>query len=57
MNYASNLNTALMVNLLSVGLYSVYFVVQFYPWFKFSFLFFSGMVTCDNEFKTKERKI
>ena len=32
-------------------------VVQFYPWFKFSFLLFLGMVMCDNEFETKENKI
>ena len=57
MNYAPNLNTALMVNLLSVGLYNVNVVVQFYLRFKFSFLFFLGMVICDNDFETKESKI
>ena len=56
MNYASNLNTALMVNLLSVWLYNVNVVVQFYLWFKFYFLLFLGMVMCD-EFETKESKI
>ena len=32
-------------------------VVQFYPWFKFYFLLFLGMVMYDNEFETKEYKI
>ena len=32
-------------------------MVQFYPWFKFSFLLFLGMVMYDNEFDTKEKKI
>ena len=32
-------------------------VVQFPPWFKFSFLLFLGMVMYDNEFETKENKI
>ena len=36
---------------------SVYVVVQFYPWFKFYFLLFLGMLMYDNEFKTKENKI
>jgi len=31
-------------------------VVQFYPWFKFYFLLFLGMVMYDNEFETKEEK-
>ena len=35
----------------------IYVVVQFYPWFKFIFLCFGGMVTYDNEFETKENKI
>ena len=35
----------------------VYVVVQFYPWFKFYFPLFWGMVMYDNEFKTKENKI
>ena len=35
---------------------SVYVVVQFYPWFKFYFLLFLGMVMYDNEFETKENK-
>ena len=35
----------------------VYVVVQFYPWFKFYFLLFWGMVIYDNEFKTKGNKI
>ena len=34
-----------------------YVVVQFYPWFKFYFLLFFGMVIYDNEFETKENKI
>ena len=33
----------------------VYVVDQFYPWFKFSFLLFLGMVKHDNEFQTKEK--
>ena len=32
-------------------------VVQFYPWFKFYFSLFCGMVMYDNKFKTKETKI
>ena len=36
---------------------SVYVVVQFYPWFKFYFPLFWGMVMYDNEFETKENKI
>ena len=32
-------------------------VVQFYPWFKFSFLLFLGMVMNHNDFETKESKI
>ena len=35
----------------------VYVVVQFYPWFKFHFLLFLGIVVYDNEFETKENKI
>ena len=35
----------------------VYIVVQFYPWFKFSFLLFLGIVMYDNEFETKENNI
>ena len=31
-------------------------VVQFSPWFKFSFLLFFGIVMNDNLFKTKENK-
>ena len=38
----------------------VYVVVQFYPWFKFSFLLFLGMVIYDNNMimslKQKKRK-
>ena len=34
-----------------------YVVVQFYPWFKFYFPLFWGMVMSDNEFKTKGNKI
>ena len=32
-------------------------VVQFCPWFKFSFLLFLGMVLYGNDFETKENKI
>ena len=35
----------------------VYVVVQFFPWFKFYFPLFLGMVMYDNEFETKENKI
>ena len=35
----------------------VYVVIQFYPWFKFSFLLFLGIVMYDNEFETRENKI
>ena len=34
-----------------------YVVVQFCPWFKFSFLLFLGMVMYGNDFETKEKKI
>ena len=36
---------------------NVHVVVQFYPWFKFYFPLFLGMVMYDNEFKTKKNKI
>ena len=39
------------------SLYVVNVVVQFYPWFKFYFPLFLGMVMYDNEFETKENKI
>ena len=50
------------INLLEAALsdsvlFLVYVVVQFYPWFKFYFLLFLGMLMYDNEFKTKENKI
>ena len=32
-------------------------VLQFYPWFKFYFLLFLGIVMYDNEFVSKEKKI
>ena len=32
-------------------------MVQFYPWFKFYFPLFCGMVMYDNEFKTKENEV
>ena len=39
---------------------NIYVVVQFYPWFKFSFLLFLGMVMYDNNMimslKQKKRK-
>ena len=35
----------------------VHVVAQFYPWIKFYFPLFQGMVTYDNEFKTKAFKI
>ena len=36
---------------------NVYAVVQFYPWFKFYFLLYLGMVISDTEFQTKESQI
>ena len=36
--------------------FNVYDVVQFYPWFKFYFLLFMGMVMYGDEFETKENK-
>ena len=36
---------------------NTYFVVQFYPRFKFYFSLCLGMVIYDNEFETKEIKI
>ena len=36
---------------------NIYVVVQFYPWFKFYFRAFRGMVMYVNEFETKENKI
>ena len=38
------------------GIY-IYVVVLFYPWLKFYFPLFLGMVIYDNEFKTTENKI
>ena len=35
----------------------LYVVVQFYPWFKFYFPLFLGMVIYDNEFETMKNKI
>ena len=35
----------------------IFVVVQFYPWFKFYFLLFLGMVMYDNDLQTKENKI
>ena len=46
----------MQINTVEVTLY-VYVVVQFYPWFKFYFPLFWGMVIYDNEFKTKGNKI
>ena len=37
--------------------YIVNVVVQLYPWFKYYFLLFWGMVMYDNDFQTKENKI
>ena len=42
---------------LLMALQYIYVVVQFYPWFKFDFPLFLGMVTYENEFKTKGNKI
>ena len=41
----------------NIAVNSVYVVVQFYPWFKFYFPLFLGMVMYDNEFETKGNKI
>ena len=35
----------------------IYVVVQFYPWFKFYFPLFLGMVMYDNEFETMNNGI
>ena len=35
----------------------LYVVTQFYPWFKFYFLSFLGMVMYDNDFETKGNKV
>jgi len=43
--------------LLDSGLSNGYVAVQFYPWFKFYFPLFGGMVMYGNEFKTKGNKI
>ena len=40
-----------------VSITNINVVVQFYPWFKFSFLLFLGIVMYDNEFERKENKI
>ena len=36
---------------------NIYVVVQFYPWFKFYFPLYLGMVIYDNEFETMKNKI
>ena len=41
----------------TVGVLHISVVVQFYPWFKFYFPLFWGMVIYDNEFKTKGNKL
>ena len=46
----------LVFNITCQHLY-VYVVVKFYPWFKFYFLLFLGIVMYDDEFETKENKI
>ena len=47
-------------NIPEIVLVHIYVVVQFYPWFKFSFLLFWGMVMYDNNMimslKQKKRK-
>ena len=40
-----------------VSITNINVVVQFYPWFKFYFLLFLGIVMYDNEFERKENKI
>ena len=42
-----------------VGFQSVYVEVQFYPWFKFSFLLFLGMVMYDDNMtmSLKQKKL
>ena len=54
-NYGSTV--LFFLNLKFMFLIHVYIVVQFYPWFKFSFLLFLGIVMYDNEFETKENNI
>ena len=44
-------------NMMYTHLTYVYVVVQFYPWFKFYFPLFWGMVMYVNESETKENKI
>ena len=44
-------------NIFCQSIDDVYVVVQFYPWFKFYFPLFLGMVRYDNEFTTNENKI
>ena len=54
------LGLLLSQQLQQIRLNNVYVVVQFYPWFKFSFLLFLGMVMYDNNMimslKQKKRK-
>ena len=33
----------------------IYVVVQFYPWLKFCFLLFLGIIMYDNEFETQRK--
>ena len=47
----------IFLNLKFMFLIRVYVVVQFYPWFKFYFLLFLGIVMYDNEFETEENRI
>ena len=44
------------VNLKFMFLIHVYVVLQFYPWFKFYFLLFLGIIMYDNEFETKKNR-
>ena len=43
----------MLLNPLHINI-SIHVVVQFYPWFKFFFPLFLGIVMYDNEFETKE---
>ena len=58
-NYQSLFSALLFSHYMYIVHHSnVYVVVQFYPWFKFSFLLFLGMVMYDNNMimRLKKRK-
>ena len=49
--------TGMSQKLYSLEIKGVYVVAQLYPWIKFCFPLFLGVVMYDNEFETKENKI